>query len=175
VVEPEAIANSYWVLKGKLLAGEYPGSESESVARARLRWLLKQGITLWIDLTEETEAGISSYTPFLLEEARQSGRPAAHLRMAVADYAVPSLDEMKRILDTLDLALRAGQAVYLHCYGGIGRTGTVVGCYLARHGIEGTEALEQIARLRVGIPAGRVQSPETPEQVDMVMNWNPGS
>lgn len=34
-------------------------------------------------------------------------------------------------------ALAAGQTVYVHCYGGIGRTGTVVGCWLVRHGLSG--------------------------------------
>ncbi len=170
-----AVENAYWVLRGKLLAGEYPGSGDLGASRARIRWLLQQGITLYLDLTEDVETETIPYAPLLLEEARQLGKPAAHLRIAVPDYAVPTREEMKRILDTLDLALRAGQAVYVHCHGGIGRTGTVVGCYLARHGIAGVEALEGIAHLRAGIPAGRLQSPETPEQVEMIMSWKPGT
>jgi len=175
VSEIVAIENAYWVLRGKLLAGEFPGSEDLGASRARIRWLLQQGIALCLDLTEDAETQTMPYAPFLLEEARQLGKPAAHLRMAVADYAVPSQVEMKRILDTLDLALRAGQAVYVHCHGGIGRTGTVVGCYLARHGIAGVEALDGIAHLRASIPARRLQSPETPEQVEMIMSWKPGT
>ena len=31
--------------------------------------------------------------------------------------------------------------MYLHCWGGVGRTGTVVGCWLVRHGRTGDEAL----------------------------------
>jgi len=175
VSESIVIENSYWIIRGKLLAGEYPGSEDESATRARIRWLLEQGITLCLDLTEESETEAIPYGSVLLEEARRLGKPAAHLRQAVPDYSVPAWEVMKRILDTLDLALRAGQAVYLHCHGGIGRTGTVVGCYLARHGIAGAEAVEHIAHLRTGISAGRMQSPETPEQVDMIMNWKPGT
>jgi protein-tyrosine phosphatase len=175
VSDSMVIENSYWVLRGKLLAGEYPASQDVHATKAKIRWLLEQGITLCLDLTEESEPGGNPYAPLLLEEAKRLGRPAAHLRLAIPDYAVPTRDEMARVLDTLDLALRAGQSVYLHCYGGIGRTGTVVGCYLARHGISGTEAVEHISRLRAGIPASWMQSPETPEQMEMIMKWKPGT
>ncbi len=169
------IANAYWVLGGKLFAGEYPGDHDVEVTKAKIRWLLELGITLWLDLTEEPETEFIPYAAILLEEARQLGKPAAHLRRPVQDFAVPTKREMKLILDALDLALRAGQAVYLHCHGGIGRTGTVVGCFLARHGVAGAEAVEHIARLRAGLPSGWVQSPETSEQLEMILSWEPGT
>ncbi len=79
-----------------------------------------------------------------------------------------------RILDTLDGALAAGHIVYLHCWGGIGRTGTVVGCHLVRHGMTSEQALAEIARLRRDTPdAGKV-SPETPAQTRLVLRWRPG-
>ena len=81
---------------------------------------------------------------------------------------------MIRILDALDGALAEGQVVYLHCYAGIGRTGTVVGCYLVRHGLHGSEALREIQRLRQGVPDGWVTSPETRVQREMVWNWPVG-
>ena len=37
------------------------------------------------------------------------------------------------------------EPVYVHCWGGIGRTGTVVGCWLVRHGMTGDEALAEFA------------------------------
>ena len=82
---------------------------------------------------------------------------------------------MTSILETIDGVLAAGRAVYVHCYGGIGRTGTVVGCFLARHGMAGAEALEQIARWRERTPDGWKRSPETDEQRQMVLNWPMGS
>ena len=74
-------------------------------------------------------------------------------------------------LDTIDAALAAGGTVYVHCYAGIGRTGTVVGCYLARHGMRGEEALAEIARLRADISDGWITSPETAAQRDRVREW----
>ena len=58
---------------------------------------------------------------------------------------------MNAVLDMLDTALQAGQAVYLHCWAGIGRTGTVVGCYLVRHGLTGEQALARLVTLRAGL------------------------
>ena len=59
---------------------------------------------------------------------------------------------------------------------GNGRTGLVVGCYLARHGLaSGKDALEQIRRLRSADPllAGR-KSPETMTEEKFVLRWRTG-
>jgi hypothetical protein len=62
--------------------------------------------------------------------------------------------------------------VYVHCWGGKGRTGTVVGCYLVRHGIaEGEAALKAIQKMRRNDPKAHEPSPETREQCDFVLRW----
>ena len=63
----------------------------------------------------------------------------------------------------------------MHCLGGLGRTGTVVGCFLVRHGLSGAQALETIQLLRRGIPSADSPSPETDMQRWMVLNWRNGS
>ena len=80
---------------------------------------------------------------------------------------------MVKILDTIDEALAEGHTVYVHCWGGIGRTGTVVGCHLVRHGKQGEEALEEIARWWQTIEKRprHPRSPETEAQVDYILNW----
>jgi protein-tyrosine phosphatase len=57
------------------------------------------------------------------------------------------------------------------CAGGIGRTGTVVGCYLARHGMQGEAALEEILQLRQVMPNGGGLSPRREPQRQMVRTW----
>lgn len=161
------IPNSYWVLPGRFLAGGYPGSFDEDEAREKVRRLLAVGVDFFLDLTEEEE--LNPYLPCAQEEAQ--GRPFAHRRMAIGDFGTPSAAEMTAILDTIDAALAAGHVVYLHCWGGSGRTGTVVGCYLVRHGMSGEEALREISRLRQGIGSAR-SSPETEEQREMVQGWH---
>jgi protein-tyrosine phosphatase len=64
----------------------------------------------------------------------------------------------------------------VHCFAGIGRTGTVVGCYLRRHALANPgKVVEQIAQLRRLMPWGREISPHTPEQVQMAENWQDGA
>jgi len=80
---------------------------------------------------------------------------------------------MERILQTLALALAAGRTVYLHCHGGLGRTGTVAGCHLARCGRTGEAALLELRRLRQEANCTQ-ESPETEAQRTLVRQW-PGS
>ncbi len=158
------IPDSYWVVPGRLLAGEYPGALNPDAAQDRLRRFLDAGIILFLDLTQAGEYGLEPYAPLLRGQAE-------HRRMPIADLSTPTAAEMARILDAIDDALEAGQVVYVHCYGGIGRTGTVVGCYLVRHGLSGQEALAEIARLRQGTPDGWKDSPETAAQRAMVLEY----
>ena len=58
---------------------------------------------------------------------------------------------------------------------GIGRTGTVLGCYLAEQGLTGAAALETLNQ--AWQQSGRARRwpsiPETPEQRDFVASWEP--
>jgi protein-tyrosine phosphatase len=78
---------------------------------------------------------------------------------------------MTSVLDEIDRALAAGHNVYLHCYAGLGRTGTVVGCFLVRHGLAGDEALRAIRELRRETAFPDSPSPQTEEQARMVRRW----
>ena len=133
MTQPERpISDSYWILPGRLLAGEYPGARSDAQARQKLARLLQAGVTFFLDLTEPGEYALKPYAPFLQERTGPSSRPLVHRRLPIPDRGTSSVPDMIHILDTLDPALYEGHTVYLHCWGGIGRTGTVVGCYLVR-------------------------------------------
>lgn len=173
--EIKAIPDSYWVLPGRFLAGEYPCSLDEGEAWRKARWLLEMGVSFCLDLTQAGEAGLRPYAPLLFEAAAALGRQVAHERMPIPDMTAPTAEAMRRTLDVLDAALAQGQVVYAHCYGGIGRTGTLVGCYLARHGlIYGEATLAYIADLRRGTPDGWKRSPETEAQRQLVTGWKRG-
>ena len=160
----------YWVEPGRLLAGPYPGFD-EATARRRLSGLLDEGVDLFVDLTEEGESLAAPYEALLAAEAAARGRTVAHRRMPIVDMGVPTASRMAEILDLLDGELAAGRTAYLHCLGGIGRTGTVVGCYLVRHGLHGDAALGRLAALVEGTGRRDLRSPETEEQHDFVRAW----
>lgn len=160
-----SLPDSYWVEPGALLAGEYPGSWEEATAATRLGALREAGVTSFLDLTEEGE--LPPYEPVLQAGVR-------YRRLGVRDFSRPSDRETAAILDAVDAELARGETVYLHCWGGVGRTGTIVACWLARHGLTGEEALERLGVLRaVSGKAGR-DSPETEEQRALVRSWRAG-
>jgi protein-tyrosine phosphatase len=97
-----------------------------------------------------------------------------HKRIPIKDLSTPVEETMVEILDTIDLALSEGRNIYMHCFGSKGRTGTVVGCYLARHGMPGKGALEMIQELRRNIKDDPGHSPETKGQRRMVLEWTKG-
>jgi hypothetical protein len=184
--------SDYYRVHDQLLAGEYPadrdrqglqaklrqllgGQSSKSrnglSGHARLSHLLDAGVTVFLDLTEEQEKDLLPYAPTLLAIADDMGRTVQYQRMPVRDFGTPTADQMCDILNLLDAAIADGQTVYLHCGAGIGRTGTVVGCYLVRHGRDGLEALEEVLRLRRGTTTADSPSPATEEQRRLVYSW----
>jgi hypothetical protein len=169
------IPESYWVRPGLLLAGEYAGARVPALARRKLRRLLNTGISSFVDLTEAGEAWLPPYESLLAQEAILRGRELRYLRAPIPDMGVPTAEALRATLDYIDVELRSGQRVYIHCWGGIGRTGAVVGCHLVRHGLTGAEALALIARLRRLTPDGRRRSPETEPQRALVLTWAEGA
>jgi len=164
--------NCYWLLPGRFLAGEYPGNRDPHKARQRLDRYLDAGVTFFLDLTEPHE--LEPYQPILKEAAAARNLDVEYERLQIRDVDVPdSPDHMREILDTIDAALADGHTVYLHCWGGIGRTGTTAGCWLVRHGQSGDEALATIARhwQTVAKRYRQPRSPETDAQHAYVRHW----
>jgi hypothetical protein len=168
---------SYWVIPGELLAGYYPGSEKREEARRKITALVEHGIRHVINLMEANEVDKNGrpflpYEELLAEIGRSFGCSIAFSRMPIKDLGIPSAVEMEEILDLIDRSLEQNRPVYVHCWGGRGRTGTVVGCYLARHGYAlGPKLLDLIDELRRGAEDFREPSPETGVQRNMVLEW----
>lgn len=165
------IPKSYWVIPDQFLAGEYPGHYDESVARKKLSAFLEAGITDFIDLTYPHE--LVPYEPILKELAPLYDLQPHYTRISIRDGRIPSPQTMLEILDTIDAAIKHRRKVYIHCWGGIGRTGTVVGCHLVRHGEQPKNAVAQVDKLyhsRQQDPL-HTHSPETEEQVQFILDW----
>ena len=172
---------AYWVIPGRLLMGYVPVKPEADGTHQQVRALLGQGIRVFINLMHDDEenydgAIIPGYEKELREESAALGVAAYHHRLSIADLSVPTPGHMVRVLDTIDAALAEGQPVYVHCWGGRGRTGTVAGCYLARHGYAtGQRALDFVQHLRRTDAKAFVNSPETQRQCRMVREWPLGA
>ena len=159
------IRDSYRVVDG-FLAGEYPGSSDPDEAARRLRSFAAHGVTLFVDLTHPADA-LEPYEGLLGEDAWRVSHP-------IVDLGTTTIPHMTRILDDVDSALEDGGVAYVHCWGGIGRTGTVVGCWLVRHGLDAGDPIGRIAELRRDVSDAYVPSPQTTAQRAMVNGWKRG-
>lgn len=163
------IKNSYWVVTDQFLAGEYPRNLDDFSSVGKISALIDAGVKVFIDLTEETE-DLIPYSS-LLEKNKSKG--IIYRRFPIRDYSVPKSQALTRsILDAIDRHLGEGELVYLHCWGGIGRTGTIVGCWLSRHGYPGEAALARLRELWQQSPKSiNRKSPETIEQEAYIVDW----
>ncbi len=127
MVTPKPDPDTYWVVPGKPLAGEYPGAPDSEEARRRLRRFLAAGVRHFIDLTEVGE--LESYAELLTEEA---GFRTSYERFPIHDVSVPDEPKtMAEIIAAIDRAIAEGGITYVHCLGGVGRTGLAVACWFS--------------------------------------------
>jgi hypothetical protein len=177
------IPQNYPIEAGVLFAGEYPGDSNPEIARARILSLVEMGVRTFIDLTSPNDP-LVRYEGMLLEVEQETGIPLRRISGPILDMDVPDSDEtMLSIMAAIRASIEAGPAVYIHCWGGIGRTGTVVGCWLRDRGHGPEAALEQVQHLYSShMPkamAGRSpESPQTEAQKNYVRDWRsvaPGS
>lgn len=168
---PRPIPESYWLVPGRLLVGEYPGSQSRAEAMERLRLFLQAGVTCFVDLTEPLE--LPSYES-LLPFSTPDGRRVEYLREPIRDHGLPdSREVMERAIDLVDDALAAGHVVYLHCRAGVGRSATVAGCWLVNRLGRTSDAYDELQRCwQQSSNATRwARVPETEAQDDYVRGW----
>jgi ADP-ribosylglycohydrolase len=161
------VAESYWVIPGRLLAGKHPGGRNPREIERRLLPLIEAGFDAFVDLTEPGE--LPAYEPYLPEDVYYARRP-------IPDHGLPEQPaRMVEILATIDAALDAGRRIYLHCRAGIGRTGTVVACHLIARGLPPAEALIRLNELWQQSDRSDTwpEIPETDEQRAYILSFAP--
>jgi protein-tyrosine phosphatase len=161
------IEHCYWVVENQLLAGEYPRTQDARSSRRKIDALIRAGVTAFVDLTGDDE-GLLPY-----HELIRTDEHVVHLRFPIPDVSIPRSRQLTtRILDAIDTEISKGGTVYVHCWGGVGRTGVIIGCWIARHHGFGKTALLHLRQLWQHCPKSRTRrSPETSEQEQYIVNW----
>ena len=167
-------SSSYWVVPSLLLCGAYPGAQDPDERRAKIQALVGTGVRTFVNLMEEDETNYAGepFEPYD-DLAREFCPDARCVRHPIKDLSVPSRAEMEVILATIDESLAAKRPTYVHCWGGVGRTGTVIGCWLLRHGhANAANVLDVLMGLRKQDQERRHRmSPETADQQRFVKGW----
>lgn len=164
-------ASFYWVIQNQLLVGEIPVASNEIETKAKLDRLINLNVSAVINLMEVDEKDHSenlffNYQPYLNEHG-----VITH-QFPIKDMDMPSPMQMMRILKLIDFYIKQQKVVYVHCWGGLGRTGTVVGCYLVSKGLaDAHNVLHTISILKSQSGLADNESPQTTAQREFILDW----
>ncbi|CAN0548145.1 unnamed protein product, partial [Ectocarpus sp. 12 AP-2014] len=193
---------SNWVLPGRLLVGAYPASMNDSHHAHLLCTILLQGVSTFVCLQQEYRAeGVTeemwrsgdALRPYFqdvvqllaklgeLRSADPRSVPAIcapeetdFVHFPIVDCNVADDTKVLQLAAQLAGRLARGEVMYLHCWGGHGRTGTVV-CIMLHlmYGLGADEAMERCQHVhdvrRIPISVGSPQTESQRQQVRRVI------
>jgi len=126
------IDNFGWLEGGGIAGSSLPRSPEQ------VRWLHEQGV-----------AAIVSLHPVSLQVQDEIARlRMAHKALLVQDMGVPDDGQIEEFLQFVGQQERMGRACLVHCYAGIGRTGTMLALYLVSKGADAQEAIDRLGGLQ---------------------------
>ena len=157
---------SYYLNTRNIFAGEYPGDKYGEKAERKINQMVHFGVRHFIDLTEEGE--LRPYSHLL-------PKGCTYTRFPIRDVDIPdSVESVSRLINHIqELSKRDDGYIYIHCWGGMGRTGTIVGCYLADGNFERT--MDKLRNCFSQMPKSSHRvTPETKEQEAFIKKYIEG-
>ena len=124
--------NFGWLINNKLAGSGMPTSYSE------VDWTQKQGIKSILTMTEEPLP--QSWV-----------KDIKYLHVPTEDLSAPDMEKIDRAVDFIHLRIQDNEPVMVHCAAGIGRTGTILACYLVKyHKLSANDAILKVRKERPG-------------------------
>ena len=140
--------NFSWLVSGEIAGMAMPGPSVNDFEA-----LKEHKIDAIVSLTE------SSLNKILIEEFGFEYR-----HVPVEDLTAPSMEQIDEFVEFATTMKESGKKIAVHCGAGIGRTGTMLACYLVHQGYSAKGAIKEVRKKRPG-------SIETPEQEQVIIRY----
>ena len=124
--------NFSWLLDNHLAGCGMPTSIKE------LKWIQNQGVKSIVTMTE-------------IALPQSWIKDVNYLHVPTEDLSAPDMEKIDSVVDFIHQRLEYDEPVMVHCAAGIGRTGTILACYLIKYHNHSTKkAIEQVRKKRPG-------------------------
>eukprot|EP01120_Amphizonella_sp_Union-15-10_P017702 TRINITY_DN9915_c0_g1_i1.p1 TRINITY_DN9915_c0_g1~~TRINITY_DN9915_c0_g1_i1.p1 ORF type:complete len:225 (+),score=40.88 TRINITY_DN9915_c0_g1_i1:52-675(+) len=163
---------SNWVIYGRVIAGAYPGDLVPKVALSKVENIIKAGVTVFVCLQLQNE--LFRFSPYQdlvakLQETSEVKEKIKILYFPIPDSHVAPEEETVQFIEKLVELLKSGENLYIHCWGGHGRTGTIIACLLGRlYDLSEDLALALTSKYHQKRVKPKSRSPQTNSQFEQV-------
>ena len=124
--------NFSWLIEDKLAGSAVPTSIDE------VKWVIDQGVKSIVTVREE---------PLDDEWVKE----VKYLHIMSNDMGVPEFVDLGSAVDFIHRRITNNEPVMVHCLAGLGRTGTILACYLVKYqNMSADEAIQKVREERSG-------------------------
>lgn len=124
--------NFSWLINNKLAGSGMPTTINE------INWILNQGVKSIVTMTE------NALPEYWVKDTK-------YLHVPTEDLSAPDIEQIDGAVDFIHERINQNEPVMVHCAAGIGRTGTILACYLIKYQkYSAKNAIEKVRKERPG-------------------------